>query len=78
MRRKRRNRSANFKAKVALAAVRGDRTLAELAEQEGWSVNRKEVQRLMRQMWIVALYPKRKTSQPGKGRSLDNVFVERP
>ena len=33
MRRKRRNHSANFKAKVALAAVRGDRTLAELAEQ---------------------------------------------
>ena len=32
-RRKRRNHSDNFKAKVALAAVRGDRTLAELAEQ---------------------------------------------
>ena len=37
MRRKRRNHSANFKAKVALAAVRGDRTLAELAEQLGMS-----------------------------------------
>lgn len=33
MRRKRRNHSASFKAKVALAAVRGDKTLAELAEQ---------------------------------------------
>ncbi len=33
MRRKRRNHSPNFKAKVALAAIRGDRTLAELAEQ---------------------------------------------
>ena len=33
MRRKRRNHSSAFKAKVALAAVRGDRTLAELAEQ---------------------------------------------
>lgn len=32
-RRKRRNHSPAFKAKVALAAVRGDRTLAELAEQ---------------------------------------------
>ena len=31
--RKRRNHSASFKAKVALAAVRGDRTVAELAEQ---------------------------------------------
>ena len=33
MRRKRRNHSPEFKAKVALAALRGDRTLAELAEQ---------------------------------------------
>jgi len=31
--RKRRNHSPGFKAKVALAAMRGDRTLAELAEQ---------------------------------------------
>lgn len=30
--RTRRNHSPAFKAKVALAAVRGDRTLAELAE----------------------------------------------
>lgn len=33
MKRKRRNHSTEFKAKVALAALRGDRTLAELAEQ---------------------------------------------
>ena len=32
-RRPRRNRTPAFKAKVALAAVRGDRTLAQLAEQ---------------------------------------------
>lgn len=32
-RRPRRNHSAQFKAKVALAAVRGDKTLAELAKQ---------------------------------------------
>ena len=32
-RRSRRKHSPAFKAKVALAAVRGDRTLAELAEQ---------------------------------------------
>ena len=32
-RRKRRNHSPSFKAKVALAAVGGDHTMAELAEQ---------------------------------------------
>jgi len=32
-RRKRRNHSSAFKAKVALAALKGERTLAELAEQ---------------------------------------------
>ena len=30
---KRRNHSADFKAKVALAAIKGDRTVAELARQ---------------------------------------------
>ena len=33
MKRKRRNHSPSFKAKAALAAIRGDKTLAELAEQ---------------------------------------------
>ena len=33
MKRPRRNHSATFKAKVALAAIRGDRTLVEIAEQ---------------------------------------------
>ena len=33
MRRKRRNHKPAFKAKVALAAIKNDRTLAELAEQ---------------------------------------------
>lgn len=33
MRRTRRNHGAAFKAQVALAAVKGDKTLAELAEQ---------------------------------------------
>lgn len=32
-RRSRRNHAAQFKAKVALAAIRGDKTLSELAEQ---------------------------------------------
>ena len=33
MRRPRRNHSAVFKAKVALAAIQGDQTLAQLAER---------------------------------------------
>jgi len=33
MKRTRRNHEASFKAQVALAAVKGDKTLAELAEQ---------------------------------------------
>ena len=33
MSRKRRNHSSTFKAKVAFAAIKGDRTLAELAKQ---------------------------------------------
>ena len=33
MRRKRRNQSASFKAKVAVAAVRGEKILAEPAQQ---------------------------------------------
>ena len=32
-RRKRRNHSSAFKARVALAALKGEKTLAELAEQ---------------------------------------------
>ena len=32
-RRKRRNHSPEFKAKVAIAALKGDKTLAELAQQ---------------------------------------------
>jgi transposase-like protein len=33
MKRPRRNHTASFKAKVALAALRGDQTLSELAQQ---------------------------------------------
>jgi transposase-like protein len=32
-RRKRRNHSPEFKAKVAIAAIKGDKTLAEIAQQ---------------------------------------------
>lgn len=42
MRRKRRNHKPAFKAKVALAALKGDRTLAELAEQ--FDVHQNQIQ----------------------------------
>ena len=37
--RTRRNHSAEFKAKVALAAVKGDRTVAQLSDQHGIHVS---------------------------------------
>ncbi len=42
MKRKRRNHSSSFKAKVALAAIRGDKTLAELSEQ--FDVHQNQIQ----------------------------------
>lgn len=39
MSRKRRNHSPNFKAKVALAAIKGDETLSELAQRFGINAN---------------------------------------
>ena len=48
MRRKRRNHSATSKAKVAAAAVKGDKTLAELAEQ--FDVHPKQIADWKRQL----------------------------
>jgi transposase-like protein len=42
MRRKRRNHKPAFKAKVALAALKGDRTLSELSEQ--YDVHQNQIQ----------------------------------
>ncbi len=45
MRRKRRNHSPAFKAKVAMAALQGDKTLAELSSQYDVHVNQIQIWR---------------------------------
>ena len=47
--RKRRNHSASFKAKVALATVREDRTMVELAEQ--FDIHPSRVQDWKKKLW---------------------------
>jgi putative transposase len=48
----------------------GSRRIRDELETGGHTVNRKRVQRLMRQMGLQALYPRRRTSQPGKGHKI--------
>ena len=48
----------------------GSRRIRDDLEDLGHAVNRKKVQRLMRQMGIAALYPKANTSRPGKGHKI--------
>ena len=61
----------------------GSRRIRDWLQDEGHDVNRKRVQRLMRQMGITAIYPKRRTSKPGKGHKiypylLRNLVIDRP
>jgi len=61
----------------------GSRRIRDWLQDEGFAVNRKRVQRLMRQMGITALYPKANTSRPGKGHRiypylLKGLAIERP
>ena len=60
----------------------GSRRMRDELEERGHTVNRKRVQRLMREMDFRALYPRRRTSQPGKGHKiypylLRNLSIER-
>jgi putative transposase len=61
----------------------GSRRIRDWLQDEGFAVNRKRVQRLMRQMGITALYPKANTSRPGKGHKiypylLKGLDIDRP
>ncbi len=61
---------------------RGSRGLTAGLRREGWEVNRKRVQRLMRLMGIEAVYPKPRLSVGGAGHKvypylLRNVAIER-
>jgi putative transposase len=61
----------------------GSRRIRDWLQDEGFPVNRKRVQRLMRQMGIAALYPKANTSRPGKGHKiypylLRGLEIDRP
>ena len=48
----------------------GSRRLCVELQQQGYRVNRKRIQRLMRKMGLRAIYPKPRTSQPGKGHKI--------
>jgi len=48
----------------------GSRRIRDELADYGHTVNRKRVQRLMRQMGLRALYPRQRTSQPGKGHKI--------
>jgi putative transposase len=61
----------------------GSRRMTALLRTEGYRVNRKRVQRLMRRMGIAALGPKPRTTKPAPGHKifpylLRNLVIERP
>lgn len=45
----------------------GSRRITDVLRDDGFGVNRKRVQRLMRVIGIEALYPKKRTSTPAPG-----------
>ena len=59
------------------------RRIGDWLEDQGFRINRKHIQRLMRMMRIQAIYPKKKTSLPGKGHKvypylLRGLQIQRP
>ena len=61
----------------------GSRRMAKMLKEEGFAINRKRVQRLMRKMGIAALGPKPRTTRPQPGHKifpylLRNLTIDRP
>lgn len=61
----------------------GQRSMRNHLRRQGYKVNRKRVQRLMRLMGLEAIYPKKKTSRPHPGHKiypylLRNMKIDRP
>ena len=56
--------------------VYGSRRLQILLRRQGWSINRKRVVRLLQQMGIQALYPRRRGSQPAEGHQIFPYLLE--
>jgi putative transposase len=61
----------------------GSRRMAAMLRADGWPINRKRVQRLMRRMGIAALGPKPRTTKPASGHKifpylLRNMAIDRP
>lgn len=50
--------------------VFGSRRMVWQLEQEGWNLNRKRVMRLLQEMGIEAIYPRRRTSEPRAGHRI--------
>ena len=55
---------------VHLIDEKFSRRMREMLKREGYRVNRKRVQRLMRLMGIEAIYPKRNLSRPHPGHKI--------
>ena len=56
----------------------GSRRMRDWLQDEGITVNRKRVQRLMRQMGLGAIYPRKRTSKPGKGHKIYPYLLAQP
>ncbi len=50
--------------------TRGSRTMKDALEDRGIFVGRHRIRRLMRLMGLIAIYPKKRTSIPGKGHKI--------